>query len=134
MAQDVEQQPAGGGTWPGGLPRSITVPSGNTVEFRDPDTLRGRDQRTIINQLSTLDSEIRAGMDAAHGLACALISAWSYGTPLPCTDPDTLDDVPIADYNRIITLVAPSAAVLFGDLDSTVNAAKPGSPTPPASG
>lgn len=119
-------------TYPSGIPRRLNLPSGNWVEFRDPDELRARDQRRIIDQIRDTEKTLSAGMDAAHGLACMLITAWSLPAPPPIQDPDQLDDLRMADYTRIITTVGPVADLLFGDTRSTTNAEVPGSPTGPA--
>jgi hypothetical protein len=117
--------------------RLITLPSGGTVMFRDPEDLTGHDHRKVMNGIGSMDREVAAAMDMVYGVACMLIESWEIpylpNLVLPSINPLALGDLRLRDYNAIINAVGPAAALFLPAEPSPDDAGKPGSPTVPAS-
>jgi hypothetical protein len=127
------EPPAAADTYLGGLPKTLTLPSGNTVTFRDPEDLNADDCFAVIDGIRDQGSEISSSMDVARGAACILIESWSFQAPIPRADRSQLGKMKPRDCWVLLRAVAPAAHLLFQDLNSMVDAGQPGSPTPPAS-
>jgi hypothetical protein len=116
------------------IARELSLPSGNTVTFRDPEELTGQDHRTIVDQMRADVGLVGASMDAVYGTACMLIESWTFDAPLPREDPSQLGKLKFRDYNAIVMAITPAAQLLFGSEPSPDQAGTPGSPTEPSSG
>ncbi len=123
----------------------ITLPSGATVTFRDPEDLTGADHQRVVSAIQQIDRVAAAGMDALYGTACMLIEAWSvpYAPgrprqpsedpwPLPSTDPTLLGKLSMRDYGALTVAVSPVASILFPAPVIPDDAGVPGTPTQPA--
>jgi hypothetical protein len=130
---DVPAQPAEPDTYATGLPHTITLPSGAVVNFKDPDNLKGKDQKAVLVGIKEGQGRTATGLDAIDGLACMLIESWTVRAPLPRIDPSQLGELPFRDYRAVQAVMTPISALLFGDSNSIEDAEKPGSPTRPAS-
>jgi|SRR5215471_936252 len=120
------------------IPLHLDLPSGGSVDFRDPEDLTGDDHRRVVGAIRNISgSEVSMAMDAVYGTACMLIEAWAIpylpDAPPPRDDFGALGKLKIRDYNAVITAVTPAVEMLFPN-ESPDDANKPGSPTLPAGG
>lgn len=125
--------------------RHIDLPSGGTVDFRDPEDLIGEDHRRIVDTIRVDVSGVAQAMDTAYGAACMLIEKWdipytpkgttwdSHNVPVPEADFVLLGKLRMKDYHTIIEAIAPAMRTLFPAAATPDDAGKPGSPTVPAS-
>jgi hypothetical protein len=125
----------------------LTLPSGGTVTFLDPEDMLGRDVEAMIAAIRREKSETGQAMDLIQAGACMLIAAWSIpyavgqpkvpsedAWPLPRDNPALLGLLSARDYRRLIEVVSPAMDLLFPKPETPDDAGKPGSPTVPAGG
>ena len=111
--------------------KTITTPSGATVEIADVLQLTGREQLRYLTDMyeSTVDAPVRTGaLDDLVVRAVIyrhLIIGWSYtdeaGEPLPTPskDNDTSLDIPIADARAIWEVVKDEVGYLVPTFEPT---------------
>jgi hypothetical protein len=124
--------------------RHIDLPSGGSVDFRDPEDLIGDDHRRIIDTIRLEVSGVAQAMDTAYGAACMLIEKWdipytprgtayeAHQVPVPETDFALLGRLRWRDYHAVLEACAPAVRVMFPARPTPDDATTPGSPTVPA--
>lgn len=109
---------------------------GGWVELRDPRELKAGDKKRIMRKIKNADQAIAAGLDVIDGLIAMLVVNWQLPDgvvlPLPSESIDSIDLLPIADYDRLCELVTPAQELLFPSAPNAATAGDPGSPTPPS--
>jgi len=136
----------------------LTLPSGGTVEFNDPEDITGGDMEDIMRSLKPealmggVDTNdpgavVTNGLDALAGVTCVLITDWSipYAPgkqrqpaaepwPLPSTDASLLRKLSARDWRAVVDHVSPVVGLVMPGAVSPDDAAVPGSPTVPDGG
>jgi hypothetical protein len=120
----------------GDVVRSLPLPSGGEVVFRDPHQLKARDKRQVINNVPDGGGTWSHNMDVFEGTIALLVERWTIpylaNAPLPRDEPAILGELEIPDYDALVTAAGPAVRLLF-PRTSADDADKPGSPTGPAS-
>ena len=93
--------------------KKVTLPSGNTVTLRDPKTLKVKDRKKILKAAGEQDTTIAQGLTIIDGLIAMLIEDWSFDFIVPSVKIDSLDELDIADYDRLSEEAESARAVLF---------------------
>jgi hypothetical protein len=133
--------------------RHVLKTDGAWVELRDVEDLRARDRKKVdAVVMSALTVDMETGAIAANpgalekvasgtneAIAAVLISSWEIpylpDAQLPCIDPDVLGELRLPDYDRLIELIEPAAALLNPRSSSNPDDYDdPQSPSEPASG
>lgn len=124
---------------------------GAWVDLRDIEDLRARDKKKVdallMGQVRTdLDGNVELDRGALQAImtgipdavASLLVCGWeipySPDALLPSIDPDSLDDLRLDDYARLLELVEPAVALFMPHRSDNVDDhADPASPSEPAS-
>jgi hypothetical protein len=122
-----------------------TLPSGGWVEFRELDTLRGKDSKAVTRQIDP-ENPMESALSVTDELIVLMVTAWEFPYPapdgnsvwpLPSTTPMHMrtltDEMTAADYTRLQQLVDPVRKLLMPKAPSPDDYDQPGSPTVPAS-
>ena len=132
--------------------RHILKSDGAWVELRDLLDVRARDRKKVtgimtsavhITDLSTgaMDADADVVMKAYESIpevvAALLITAWEIpyapDAKLPSIDPDSIGDLRLDDYDRLMEIVKPAVDLLMARPPSPDDYADPTSPSEPAS-
>jgi hypothetical protein len=113
------------------MSKKITLPSGNTVTFKDPSELRVKDRKRIM--LATDDTpggDLTKAMALTDALAAILIEDWSFDLLIPSINIETLGELTMKDYDYIIEQTAEAQQSFFPQLAKTeVTEKDPKAPT-----
>jgi hypothetical protein len=124
----------------------VTLPSGATVTFRDPEDLLGEDVEAVLATLRREQSETGQAVSAIAGVASVLVESWTIpyppgrpkdttdeAWPLPRTDPALLGKLSARDWRALIDVVSPAVRLVLPSAPDPTDVT-PGSPTVPAGG
>lgn len=94
--------------------KSLKLPSGNTVTFRDPKTLKQKDRRKIY-----VDGEVtvKNGLAMMENIMSILIEEWTFDLILPSISLDSLGELGLEDYDVLNDYATEALATLFPRLD-----------------
>jgi hypothetical protein len=124
---------------------------GAWVELRDVEDLRARDKKKVdavlTGQISAdLDGNVTVDRGAVAAVmsgvpdmvATLLVSAWEIpynpDAKLPSIDPESLEDLRLVDYDRLMELIEPAVRLFMpGRSDNVDDHTDPASPSEPAS-
>ena len=125
---------------------------GAWVELRDIEDLRARDKKKIDALLmGQLSADLDGNVELDRGVVRAILSEvpdaviamlvcgweipYSPDARLPSIDPESVDDLRLDDYNRLLELIEPALALFMpGRSDNVDDHANPASPSEPVSG
>jgi len=131
--------------------QNLTLPSGGTVRFMDPDDLTGNDMKKALSfvtpdQAGATTVSIGTAFTAAEQMVCLLVEEWSIPYrpgkpkeasddpwPLPTTDATLVGQLSRRDYLALLNAIEPAMRVLAPGPVTPDDAGVPGSPTGPAS-
>ena len=121
----------------GSIVRRIDLPSGGWAEFRDSSTIRAKHKRKVMRSIEDPEKLAAVSIDVTEGIVAMFVERWEIpylpNLPLPDEGLWVLGELTVADYDALIEAARPAIALFFPDT-SPDGAAKPGSPTLPASG
>jgi len=110
------------------MSKTITLPSGNTVTFRDPTSLRVKDRKKVIAAANNDEGMLQA-MSMMDGLMAILIESWSFEMIIPSIVIKSLDELTMPDYDTIAVEVGKMQSKIFPDVAKTPESeANPDSP------
>lgn len=102
--------------------KTIVLPSGATVDIRDAATIKQGDRRkvyAVINpELGSTD--LKAGMQVIDAVMAVMIESWSLDLLPPSVKLGSLDELSLADYDRLQEEATEYMKVLFPALSKTV--------------
>lgn len=81
--------------------KTITLPSGNTVELKDPATLLKKDRDKVLNYGSGLDDVMRM-VALQDGVIAVSVASWSFDLIPPSIRFASLGELTPADYEALI--------------------------------
>lgn len=111
--------------------KKITVPSGATVTFRDPQELKIKDRKKIIKASENAEGQLSQATALSDAIASIMIEEWSFDLIIPSVMPSSLDELSPKDYDAIVNAVADATNYLFPKLaDTEENAKDADSPLP----
>lgn len=134
------------------MTRHVLKSDGAWVELRDVEDLRARDRKKIdalMAEQVSVDGDGDVSMNRGavftimrgipEAVAALLISAWEIpyqpDAQLPSVDPESLDDLRLDDYNRLLELAEPAVSLFMpGRSNNPDDHADPASPSGPVSG
>lgn len=96
----------------------LVLPSGATVKFRDPKTLKVSDRKKLIADM-TDEQTISAGMAMLERLAGLLVIEWSLDLVIPSVRLEILDELSLEDYDVLTETVSEALPVLWPRLSKT---------------
>lgn len=94
----------------------IDLPSGGWVLLRDPMTVKARDRKRVLLALDGVDGRFARQFTEADTVLALAVAEWSFtDLPLPSEQPDSLDELSIADYDALCVAAKPFEQALFPD-------------------
>jgi hypothetical protein len=117
---------------------TVTLPSGHTVELRDPASLKRKDRKALLFEVASLPDgtpDFVRGITGMEVLLRTAISGWSFDVPVTA---EALDDLSLADDNALQAAFDEWYAGVRPDFSPSVDAAgrpvaEPGTPSSPSS-
>jgi hypothetical protein len=82
------------------MARTIELPSGATVELRDPKTFKQKDRRSIY-EATTGEFTVNTGLAMIDGVIALLVESWSFDLLPPSVKIDSLGELSIGDYDAL---------------------------------
>jgi hypothetical protein len=104
--------------------KTIKLPSGATVTFRDPATLKIKDRKKIIKASESESGEISKATALGDALIALMIEEWSYELIIPSVMPSSLDELVPLDYDTLVAETSEFSSYLFPKLADTEENAK----------
>lgn len=98
--------------------KKLTLPSGATVELRDPSTLRVKDRKKVYRAANGQEGIMQA-ISLIDGLIAILIDSWSLDLIIPSIKLETLDELEMADYDFLAKEAETAQSILFPALAKT---------------
>jgi len=95
--------------------KTITLPSGATVTFRDPKTLRVKDRRKVLANASKEEGLMQA-LSIVDGLIAILVKEWSFEFPPPSIKISVLGELTMPDYDMLSEEAGKAQEILFPNL------------------
>ena len=96
--------------------KTITLPSGNTVELKDPATLLKKDRDKVLSYGSGLEDVMR--MTALQdGVIAVSVVSWSFDLIPPSIRISSLGELTPRDYEALIRATANVQDYLFPDFE-----------------
>jgi hypothetical protein len=105
--------------------KTVTLPSGNTAVFRDPDTLKVKDRKKILMAIGAEDLGLAQGLKLVDGLLAMIIKEWSFDLIIPSVKIDSLDELSIPDYDALTEAAADAQKKLFPNFSDDGEADSP---------
>lgn len=106
------------------MSKVITLPSGNTVTLRDPETLRVKDRRKIVEAANGQEGLLVA-LSMTDGLIAVLVEQWSFDLLIPSLQLSSLGELTIPDYDTLAAEANKSQSKIFTDFTSESNPDSP---------
>lgn len=100
--------------------KEIKLPSGATVVFRDPKTLRVKDRNKIYEAAGDGDGGIMQAIKLSNGMLSVLIESWSFDLLIPSLNIDSLGEMELADYDALQEHSLEAQKTIFPNLGKTV--------------
>ena len=117
------------------MSKKISLPSGATVTFKDPSTLRVKDRNRVLKAGDGLEGDVAKGIAFTEALLAAVIEDWSYDLLVPSVNPASLEELEIKDYDALIEASQEVNEILFPALAKTKeNEQNPKAPTENSNG
>jgi hypothetical protein len=94
----------------------ISLPSGATVELRDPKSFKQKDRRKIYEAVVG-EATTASGLAMQDALIASLIESWSLDLIPPSVKIESLGELDIADYDALAARATDAMAILFPQLN-----------------
>jgi hypothetical protein len=113
------------------MSKKVTLPSGNTVTFKDPSELRVKDRKRVMQATDeTPGGDLSKAMALTDALAAILIEDWSFDLLIPSIKIEMLGELTMADYDAILEHTTEAQTAFFPQLAKTeVTEKDPKAPT-----
>lgn len=98
--------------------KTITLPSGATVELRDPATLLKKDRDKVLSIANEQEGAMQA-VAILDGIIAVAVSNWSYDLIPPSIKFASLGELTPKDYQALIDATAEYQEYLFPTLTAT---------------
>lgn len=104
------------------MSKTITLPSGATVNLKDPKTLLMKDRNKILSLANGQEGVMQA-VSLQNGLIAVMVESWSFDLIPPSVKITSLDELTIKDYEALSVEALVAQEYLFPTLtdDGTDN-------------
>jgi len=110
------------------MSKTITLPSGATVEMREPHTMLKKDRDKVLAIASEQDTDLMQSVALQDGLISVSVLNWSFDLVPPNIKVTSLGDLTLADYQALSNEALKAQDYLFPALE-TGNQNDPKAPT-----
>ena len=108
------------------MDKIITLPKSKAqVTLRDPEEIRQKDRRKVLESINEHSNGIIRGLDATEGLIAILVKSWTLDLMLPSIRIDILGELEIADYDFLANECKQAESALFPDFTNDSNPDSP---------
>jgi hypothetical protein len=108
------------------MSNKVTLPSGATVTFKDPKSLRIKDRKRVLKAADVEGGDLSRALALGDALIAMLIEDWSFDLIIPSIKLETLDEMTMEDYDALVEATKDAQSFLFPTLAATeVNEADP---------
>jgi hypothetical protein len=98
----------------------IELTQGAWAEVRDDvDRITNRERKRVVTAFDPGTSDVAKGMAVTDAVLGIIVTAWSFGLPLPRDNPESLDDIPAHDYDLLVKAATEAQARMFLDTGPT---------------
>jgi hypothetical protein len=113
------------------MSKKISLPSGATVTFKDPNSLRIKDRKKVMRVTDEAEGgDLSKAMALTDALLAMLIEDWSFDLIIPSVKVDTLGELTMEDYDFLVEETKDAQKSLFPKLGQTEETeADPKAPT-----
>ena len=98
--------------------KRIELPSGGWAIFKDPATLKVKDRKRVFKNADNQEGIMQA-LSLIDGMLAILIEEWSFEMPIPSIKVSVLDELSMADYDKLSEEAGELQKVLFPGLTKT---------------
>lgn len=111
--------------------KQIKLPSGATVNLKDPKTLRVKDRKKVMQIADSAEGgDLSRAMALGDALIAMMIEEWSLDLIIPSVKMDSLGELDVSDYDFLIEQTKEVQKALFPNLAETPETEKdPKAPT-----
>ena len=106
------------------MSKKLTLPSGATVTFRDPKTLRVKDRRRLMTTVDGVEGDLAKALALSDALISMLVEDWSFDLIIPSIKLESLDELEMADYDYLVEETKDAQKYLYPSLAETEETAK----------
>lgn len=102
------------------MSKKVTLPSGATVTFKDPASLRVKDRKRVMRVTDEAEGgDLSKAMALTDALLAMLIADWSFDLIIPSVKVDTLGELTMEDYDFLVEETKEAQKSLFPKLGKT---------------
>jgi hypothetical protein len=102
------------------MTKKVTLPSGATVTFKDPNALRVKDRKRVMRVTDEAEGgDLSKAMALTDALLAMLIEDWSFDLIIPSVKVDTLGELTMEDYDFLVEETKEAQKSLFPKLGKT---------------
>lgn len=94
--------------------KTITLPSGATVELRDPETLLKKDRDKVLASANEAEGVLRA-VAIQDGIIAVSVASWSFDLIPPSVKITSLGELTPKDYTALVEATQETMNTLFPD-------------------
>lgn len=117
------------------MSKKITLPSGATVTFKDPSSLRVKDRKRVLKSAEVEGGDLSRALALGDALIAMLVEDWSFDFLIPALKIDNLDELEMKDYDALVDETKDAQKFLFPNLVETPETeADPKAPTDNSNG
>lgn len=98
--------------------KTITLPSGNTVELKDPATLLKKDRDKILEMAGEADNQTMQAVAIQDGIIAVSVLNWSFDLIPPSIRIASLGELTPRDFQALVNATATAQEFLFPTLDA----------------
>jgi hypothetical protein len=106
------------------MSKKLTLPSGASVTFRDPKTLRVKDRRRLMTTVDQVEGDLAKALALSDALISMLVEDWSFDLIIPSAKMESLDELEMADYDFLVEETKEAQKYLYPNLKETEETAK----------
>lgn len=107
------------------MSQQITLPSGATVNLKDPSTLRVKDRKRVLKAADSNEGgELTKALILGDALIAMLVEDWSFELMIPSVKMESLDELTMADYDALVEHTKEAQKYLFPSLNETPETTK----------
>lgn len=99
------------------MSKTITLPSGASVVIRDPKTLKAKDRKRVY-QLANEDTGIVQAVTMLEAIISVIVESWTLELILPSIRFQSIGELSLNDYDRLVEEATEAQKVLFGNYNS----------------
>jgi hypothetical protein len=102
------------------MSKKVTLPSGATVNLKDPKMLRVKDRKAVLKSSEVEGGDLTRAMALGDALVAMMIEDWSFDLPIPSTKIDSLGELEMRDYDALVDETKEAQKYLFPSLNDSV--------------